>query len=480
MAVLRSHLALTVSSVERSAPFYEATRSSDSPPRAGSGPRPPGPRLPVALQALLLFRDPVGYLERCRRRYGPVFRIKFPGAPPLVYVTDPSLARELYGHDRDGNRAGEARKPYLSPLVGEHSVLCLEGEQWQRQRRLLAPPLHGQRVAEWRDEIAGIAKKEVDSWPAGEEIELRPRMQSITLEVILRVVFGIEDAGRLDRLRRLLPALLDAVDSPLVFGAPRVRERLERSPLLSRLPGNPVRRFEATRAATDELLYEEIARRRAETASRLEGRADLLSTLLLARDEQGNGMADEELRDELVTLLTAGHETTATALAWAFERLVRHPLVLERLLGELEEGRTEYLDAVVKEVLRARPVVFDTPRALSGPLSLGGYEVPAGWWAAPAIPLVHRSAELFDDPDTFDPERFLGEDPPVGGWIPFGGGQRRCLGSRLALLELQTVISAVLTRRTLTAPDPSPEKRRVQHVTLAPARRARVVTELRA
>lgn len=350
------------------------------------------------MQALLLFRDPVRFLERCRRRYGPVFRIKFPGAPPVAYITDPSLARELYSHDGDGNRAGEARAPYLSPLVGEHSVLCLEGDEWRRQRRLLAPPLHGQRVAEWQEQIAEIAAREIDSWPAGEEIELRPRMQRITLEVILRVVFGIDDADRLDRLRRLLPALLDAVDSPLVFGAPRLRERLERSPLLRRLPGNPVRRFEAVRAETDELLYAEIARRRGAPQARLEERTDLLSTLLLALDEHGDAMADEELRDELVTLLTAGHETTATALAWSFERLVRHHDVLARLTHDLERGDTGYLDAVIKEILRSRPVVFDTPRALSGPLELGGYAIPAGWWAAPAIPLVHRSAELFRRP----------------------------------------------------------------------------------
>lgn len=444
-----------------------------------SGPPPPGPRLPTAAQALLLFRDPVGFLERCRRRYGPVFRVKFPGAPPFAFLTEASHARELYAHDGGGNKAGETRRPYLSPLVGEQSVLCLDGEAWQRQRQLLAPPLHGQRVAQWSEQIADIATREIDTWPVGQEIELRPRMQRITLEVILRLVFGIDDAGRLDRLRGLLPALLDAVDSPFVFGAPGVRERLERWPL-RRIPGNPVRRFEAIRAETDELVYDEIARRRAEPDARLEQRTDLLSTLLLARDEQGNPMEDNELRDELLTLLTAGHETTATALAWSFERLVRHPAVLERLREEIDEGGTEYLDAVIKEVLRSRPVVFDTPRAVGNSIDIGGYTIPAGWWATAAIPLVHRTAELFPDPDSFDPERFLGEDPPVFGWIPFGGGQRRCLGSRLALLELHTVITAVLARRTLAVTDPSPEAQRVQHVTLAPARRARVVTELRA
>lgn len=440
---------------------------------------PPGSKLPGLLQATLLLRDPVGYLESCRRRFGSVFRFKLPGAPPVAYIADPGIARELYRHDAEGNRAGDARRPYLAPLVGEHSLLCVEGEEWDRQRRLLAPPLHGQRVGGWRDEIAALAAAEIDTWPEGEEIELRPRMQRITLEVILRLVFGIEDAGRLDRLRRVLPDLLEAVDS-IVFGLPDVRERLERSRVLRRLPGNPVRRFEAIRAEADELVYEEIARVRQLPEAALAERTDVLSTLLAARDEDGRPMEDSELRDELITLLTAGHETTATALAWAFERLVRHPRVLERLLEEIDGGDGgEYLEAVIKEVLRSRPVVFDTPRVLGEPVQLGEYTVPAGWWAAPAIPLVQRAPEMFAEPDDFQPERFLGDDTPVAGWIPFGGGKRRCLGSRLALLELETVIPAVLTRRTLSAPDPAPEDQRVQHVTLAPAQRTRVLTRAR-
>ena len=304
-------------------------------------------------------------------------------------------------------------------------------------------------------------------------------MQAITLEVILRLVFGVSDAGRLDRLRSLLPALLVAVDNPLVFGTPRLRERLERG-LLRRLPGNPVRRFESIRSATDAVVYEEIARRRERPEEELGERDDMLSMLLCARDPEGEPMSDTELRDELITLLVAGHETTATALAWAFERLVRHPRALGRVVDEVDEGAgSDYLDAVIKEVLRSRPVVFDTPRALTRPLELGDYEVPAGWWAAPAIPLVHASTELFDDPEAFDPERFLGEDPPVVGWIPFGGGRRRCVGSRLALLELQTVIPAVLRRRTLAPTDEPGEAQRVQHVTLAPGKRARVRTRRR-
>ena len=206
----------------------------------------------------------------------------------------------------------------------------------------------------------------------------------------------------------------------------------------------------------------------------------MLSMLLAARDEDGEAMSDVELRDELVTLLTAGHETTATALAWLFERVVRHPEVNDRLRDEADAGGdTTYIDEVIRESLRTRPVVFDTPRLLTEPLELGEYVVPAGWWAAPAIPLVHHSNELIDDPDRFDPDRFLGDDAPVRGWIPFGGGKRRCLGTRLAMLELQAIVPEVLRRRRLTAVDRADEQQRIQHVTLAPAKGALVQIERR-
>lgn len=427
------------------------------------------------VQALRLLRDPVGCMERCEQRWGSVFRFDYPGAPPLAYVSDPALARELYSHDRV-NRAGEARLPYLGPLVGDSSVLCLEGDPWLRQRKLLAPPMNGERILRWGDQIAAIAAAEVDSWPDG-EIRLRPRMQAITLEVILRLVFGVADGERQNRLRELLPALLEAVDS-VVFGIPPLRERL--SGTLGRLlPFNPVRRFERVRAAADAEIYAEIAERRASSPAEGE-RADMLSMLLAARDEDGEAMSDVELRDELVTLLTAGHETTATALAWLFERVVRHPEAHDRLRAEADAGGdTTYLDAVIRESLRTRPVVFDTPRLLTEPLELGEYVVPAGWWAAPAIPLVHNSNELMDNPERFDPDRFLGDDAPVRGWIPFGGGKRRCLGTRLAMLELQAVVPEVLRRRSLTVVDRAGEGQRIQHVTLAPARGALVRTERR-
>ncbi len=435
--------------------------------------RPPKLRRPALVQMAQLFREPVAFLEYCRDRLGPIFQMPYPGSPPAVYVTEPELARELYRHDRDVGRAGEAREPYLGPLVGPSSLLCLEDEGWQQQRSLIAPPLHGERIGGWREQINAIAVAEVETWPWARPFELHPRLQAITLEVILRLVFGIDDAERLGRLRRLLPEMLDSISA--VFLSPKLRGWLER-PWPMRVPGNPVRRFMRLRTRVDELLFDEIARRRAEGEGRLAEREDLLSMLLVARDEDGRGLSDAELRDELITLLTAGHETTATALAWSFERLARHPGVAERVRDELAQGGPgPYLDSVIKEVLRLRPVVYDTPRALSEPLEIGGFVLPAGWLIAPAIPLVHLDPERFPEPQRFDPDRFQGDDAPVVAWIPFGGGRRRCVGSRLALLELQTIVAAVLERFEVEPDDPDPERQRPRTVTLAPSRGATVV-----
>ena len=438
---------------------------------------PPGPRLPALVQTALLFRDPVGFLERCTRRFGPVFRVRLTGFPRYVYVTDPLLAREVYAADRTVGRAGDGRRDFLAPLVGEHSLLCTEDEQWLRHRRLLGPVFHRKHVDGYAEEIAAIAGAEIERWPLGAPFELRPRMQNITLEVILRLVFGVSDAERLDRFRAALPRLIDATGGPLLWLVPPfiwTRERNQRR--LRRFP-NPLRTFLETRDEVDDLIYDEIARRRREPDG---GRRDVLSMLLRARDEEGRGMSDVELRDELVTLLEAGHETTATGLAWAFERLLRHPGALARLTAEVDEGGEEYLDAVVRETLRSRPVVLDTPRLLNGPLELAGYVIPEGWYVAPAIPTVQGDPGVNPDPGEFRPERFLGDDPPRDGWIPFGGGKRHCVGSHLALLEMRVVIAEVLRRLRLEPGRAEPERQRMHHVTLVPSQRALVVARERA
>ncbi|MCT2582030.1 cytochrome P450 [Actinophytocola gossypii] len=436
---------------------------------------PPGSALPAIVQTVRFLRDPTRVLEGNRRRYGPVFRMRLVGFPPEVFVATAAHAERIYRMDANGGRAGEVRRMFLEPIVGQQSLLSLDGDQWMRHRKLVNRPLHGRAIAGYRDEIADIAVADIERWPRGEPIDLRSRMQDITLVVILRLVFGIRDAARLARLRKLLPELADVAGSvALTVLPPGLRSRMQDSALLRRVRFLPTTRFVRLRAAVDEIVYDEIARRRATPDPEA---TDVLSRLLEARDEDGEPLSDLELRDELIALLEAGHETTATSLAWTFERLVRTPAVFDRLREELARDDEQYLDAVIKEALRVRPVVFAATRLLDSPIELGGHQVPAGWLAAPVISLVHRDPDVFPAPDEFRPERFLGEDAArtQKSWMPFGGGRRYCAGAQLALLEMRVIIREVLDRVTLTTHDPAPEAERIRHVTLVPARGGRVV-----
>ncbi|GAA4521883.1 MULTISPECIES: cytochrome P450 [Nonomuraea] len=419
---------------------------------------PPGPRLPAAAQTAWIMLDPAGAFDRLHREYGPIFTVRYFGFPPEVYVTTAELAEQVYRTDQGGGLAGAARRDFLEPMVGAHSVLTLDGDGWSRHRKALTPPLRARQVAGYHDEIAAIAAEKIATWPLGVPIALRDRMQEITLEVIIRLVFGIRDAERLGRLHALLPRLIRLGGATSVVMLPaRLRERAKGVPFL------PYARFLKARAGVDAILYEEIARRRSAGADG----TDVLSRLL------ESGFDDQEIRDELITLLIAGHETTATSLAWAFERLLRLPHVLERLPDD-----EPYLDAVVKEVMRVRPAVYEAPRLLDAPLRLGEYEIPAGSYAGPFIPLVHRDPAAFPSPEEFRPERFL-DGQQSRAWMPFGGGRRFCVGAQLALLEMRVIIREVLHRLDLTAPDPAPETRRLTNVTLSPARLTRVIARAR-
>jgi cytochrome P450 len=331
-----------------------------------------------------------------------------------------------------------------------------------RQRKLLLPPFHGEAVQRYRDLIAEITTREVERWPAHETFELRPRMQAITLEVILRAVFGVREEERLTRFRDVLPRLGEATG--LQMWLPLLRRNLG--------PWSPWARFLRLRAEVDELVYEEIRRRRSDPDAA--ERDDVLSLLLGARHEDGRPMSDHELRDELITLLTAGHETSATALAWAFERLLRNPGPMRALLAEVDAGGNAYADAVVKETLRVRPVIVDVARVLQADVELGEWRVRAGTVVVPAIALVQLMPEVYEDPYEFRPERFLDAQPAPYTWIPFGGGVRRCMGAAFAQLEIRTVLQTVIARTSLDAPDPAPERVRLRHVTLVPEHGTRV------
>jgi cytochrome P450 len=410
-------------------------------------------------------RNPLDFLSGLRRRYGDIFTVRFPFFGKIVYVASPELVKEVFTGSPAVFHAGEANATVLEPALGPSSVLTLDDEPHMQQRKLLLPPFHGERVRRYGEVIREATRREMDTWPVGETFSLRPSTQRITLAVILRAVFGIEDEARIDRATKLIDVFSDRVTMITKF--PNLRRDLG--------PGSPWRRFLKSRAELDEFLYEEIALRRTEAAS--EERDDVLSLLLAARHDDGSPMSDEELRDELLTVVGAGHETTATALAWAMERLLRAPAVLERLRDSIAAGEDEYLEATVKETLRARPVIIDVARKLAAPATVGGYELPAGSFVLPAIAALHYREDIFPEPREFRPERFLEGRADNYAWIPFGGGIRRCIGAAFAEYEMRIVLREIVGRAQLSVPHTEPEKVRIRNITLAPAKGTRVRLE---
>lgn len=428
---------------------------------------PPGPRLPKPVQTLLVWSRTIPFLAACRRRYGDCFTVRVAPMGRLVYLADPADIKRVFTGDPAVFHAGEGNA-LLGLVMGEHSLLLLDEDDHLRRRRLMLPPFHGESVRCYGEIMERVTRDELARWPLGRPFPLHPRMQAITLEVILRAVFGVEDRARLERLRALLPRVVGLEPHIMLAMFWRPLERV-----------GPWRRYAALLAEVDELLYDEIARRRRD--ERLDERTDVLSLLIRARYDDGESLGDAELRDQLMTLLLAGHETTATALAWSFERLLRNPPALRRLLDELEAGGgDEYLDAVVRETLRVRPVIADVARRLTAETEVAGHRLPTGTYVMPAISLVQLASERYDDPERFRPERFLDGSPEPYTWIPFGGGPRRCLGAAFAIFEMKVVLRTVLTGARLRASRAEPERTKVRHVTHVPARGAEAVLEERA
>jgi cytochrome P450 len=413
---------------------------------------------------------PIQFIERASKRYGDVFTVRFP-VGTVVFIADPAVIKQVFTGDPDTFHAGEANATPLEPLMGRNSVLLLDGKEHMRHRKLMLPSFHGERMQRYGEVMREVTEAEVASWPVGEPFGLRPRTQAITLQIIMRTVFGIDDAERLARLGERLSAMLDiGMDSRALaaIALPQVRKTIGRG---------LYKRFLRLRAAADAEIYDEIARRR--RATDVEDRDDVLSILLQAHDEDGRGLTDEELRDELMTLLVAGHETTATSLAWAFDMLLRHRPQLARLQAEVQNGNGdgEYLDAVIKETLRIRPVVPGVIRKLTAPIQLAGYEIPAGKRVAPNIYLTHRRPDVYPDPEQFRPERFIERPAETYSWIPFGGGVRRCLGAAFATYEMKIVIPTILQTVRMRAADADHERIRRRAVTFVPEHDGRVVVE---
>jgi len=434
-------------------------------PVAPSASFPPGPRLPALLNGVRYTRDPIGFFVRLQRRHGDIFSVPFPYFGRVVYVAEPQLAKRVFSGDPAQFHAGEANATVLEPALGPNSVLTLDEDEHLRQRKLLLPPFHGERVRRYGELIRDITERVMQTWPIGEPFELRPHTQRVTLTVILRAVFGMRDPERVERATRLVDQFTRRAN--LVIAMPWLQHDFGRF--------SPWSRYRRARAALNELIYEEIAMRRAEADGG--DRDDVLSLLLAAEHDDGTPMSDEELRDELMTVIGAGHETTATGLAWALERLLREPRAMARLRESIAAGKDDYLDATIKETLRVRPVIVDVARKLTAPAEIGGYELPAGTFVLPAIAALHYREDLFPEPEEFRPERFLDGHADAYAWIPFGGGVRRCLGAAFAQFEMRIVLRAILERADLRAPDLKPERVKTRNITLAPGKGARVVLE---
>jgi cytochrome P450 len=410
---------------------------------------PPGPPLPRWLQTLAFLTIPVRFVEACRGRYGDLVTFTTLFDEPFVMVLDPELVKPVLRAPPDQLRGGEVHAG-LQPLVGRRSLLLLDGEDHLRQRQLVLPLFHGQSLRAYEGLIREATDRAIDSWPVGKPFPLLPSIRQLTLDVLMRAVFGIEEGGRRQELQRRVQAMKPPTATRLrILALALVGKRFGK---------RASRRFEERRRLVDELIFGEIDRRR--TRPQLGEPQDVLSTLLLARDDHGEAMTDRDIRDELVTLLVAGQSTTAAALAWAFELLLRTPPVLERLRAHVAAGDERYLDAVVKETLRLRTIISGTGRVVADqPFALDGYRIPPGVEINLSIAGIHRREDRYPDPSAFRPERFLGPDAPdTYASLPFGGGTRRCLGASFARFQMVTVIRRVLERAQLAPAGRRPEK----------------------
>ena len=417
---------------------------------------PPGPRLPVGLQTLLWLTAGTYVAPRWHRRYGDVFTVHLAPAGPGVVLSRPDHIREVFAGSAETFHAGEGNA-ILGPIMGEHSVLLLDEDAHRAARKRVMSAFHGDTVAGWAPAIEDIAARNIAEWPTGRPFPVHPRLNDISLDVIVRIMFGVTDEARLAQLRPLLRRVVSV--SPTIFLGwlyPRLQSI------------GPWRAFGELKESVDALLYAEIRERR---AADLADRHDVLSRLLVGDPDQ----SDAELRDHLVTLLLAGHETTASTLAWTLHDLARSPRLQARARQAADEDDTAYLEATVKEALRLRPVIRNVARRLNRPARVGGYDLPAGVVVFPSIYLVQHRADVFPEPNEFRPERFLDGNPAPATWIPFGGGLRRCLGSTLATVEARAVLKTVL-RRVELVPGGRAEPAKTRNITTVPARGARLVS----
>lgn len=427
---------------------------------------PPGPRLPMVAQSALMLRHGLDYLTACQRRYGDMFTLRHPLVGQIVYVADPAAIKTIFVGDPRVFHGGEGHE-ILRGVLGDSSLFVIDEDEHRDRRRLMMPAFVRDAVARQTDAMVEIAAANIAGWPVGKTFPVAPKTAEITLEIILRTVVGATEPARLAALREVVPRLLYLTPwETLAIAKPRLQR------------WRPWRGLQRRFAEVDALLYAEIADRRADP--NLAERTDSLAIMVRAADDDGRTMDDRELRDQLLTLILAGHETTATSLAWTLERLTRHPAALAKAVRAADASAAgdpagdEYLDAVVKETLRIRPVIFSSARVLTEPTEVGGYLLPAGTTVDVSIGLVHASAALYPDPDRFDPDRMLGASLSPTTYLPFGGGNRRCLGAMFATVETHVVLREILRRVDLSPTTEADEKQKLKHVTFVPHRGARI------
>ena len=418
--------------------------------------------MPSALQAVAWARRPLPFLERSQKHYGDTFTIRVRHAGTWVILGDPEDVKRVFTADHTVFGVGVANS-ILGPLLGPRSVMLLEEPEHMKRRKLMLPPFHGERVKGYSETMAQITRRELQNWPAGVPFELWPRMQEITLQSIMRVVFGPVETDRLQRLRHLLRRLTNWMNDPR-------RLNLLAAAGPSRFAGNSD--YRAMMGPVEDAVLEEV-RRRQQQPDCTDG-SDIAAMLGEARYEDGSPMTEQDLRDELVTLLTDG--PTSSLLSWAFERIVRHPDTLARLRAEVDAGEDDaYLDAVMKETTRLCPAAPIVVRKLLEPMELGGYTIPAGTTIAPCVHLVHRREDIYPEPLRFRPERFLERPAGTYTWIPFGGGVRRCLAASYAQLLMKQVIRTVISEVDLRPADPRSERARKSAIAFVPHRHAIVI-----
>ena len=433
---------------------------------------PDGPKTPPWLQLIQWIADPLGYMETSVQGYGDVFTVRMGYLFQGVFISNPQLIQTIFTAEPKLFDSGRGNKKSGKIFVGENSLLLLDGDRHQRERRMLMPPFHGERMRAYGDLICTLTKQVSSKWITGQPFSVRASMQEISLRVILQAVFGLNEGPRYQELRQMIAAMMDMTASPL-------RASMLFLKFLQKDLGawSPWGRFLRRQQRIDQLLYDEIQERRAQNDP---DRTDILSLLISARDEQGEGMSDVELRDELITLLLAGHETTATALSWALYWIHYQPQVRDKLLQELDRlgrnpdpteiARLPYLSAVCQETLRIYPPLFLTwPRILKAPLQLGDYQFDTDTTLLPCIYLTHRREDLYPEPKQFRPERFLERQYSPGEFLPFGGGSRRCVGAALAMFEMKLVVAELLSNYQLALADSRPVKPQRRGFFLAPA-----------